>query len=131
MISQAGTANQEGSETMTYYHGTRSSELTFRPAICFTSYESNAAAYGDNVFAVEIDRSKLNVCKIEMTDEELREAIDDQEWPCDRASDVERYIADGYDAVEYLDVDQYGDTHDCIRILTQRGWEAVSVQATA
>lgn len=109
---------------MTYYHGKRNTELNFRSGICFTSDRDAAAAYGPNVFEVEIDRSKLNIKTIEMTDEELRDAIDDQEWPCDRESDRQATIAAGYDAVEYQDVDERGQMHDCLRILTAEAFEA-------
>lgn len=112
---------------MTYYHGKRNTELNFRSGICFTSDRSSAAAYGPNVFEVEIDRSKLTIKTVEMTDEELREAIDDQEWPCDRESDRQAAIAAGYDAVEYQDVDERGQMHDCLRILTAEAFE-VSVK---
>ena len=109
---------------MSYYHGKRSTELTFRSGICFTSDRYSAATYGPNVFEAEIDRSKLKIETVEMTDEELREAMDDQEWPCDREFEREATIAAGYDAVEYQDVDERGQVHDCLRILTAEAFEA-------
>lgn len=62
---------------------------------------------------------------VEMTDEEMREAIDNQEWPCDRQADIYAAIADGYDAVAYVDCDEFGQEHDCLRILTAEAFAAV------
>jgi hypothetical protein len=104
---------------MTMYNGSRNKELNFYPAICFTESESAARAYGSFLAEVEIDRSKLSVKTVEMTEDELRAAIDDQEWPCDRQADIDAAIADGYDAVAYVDCDECGQRHDCIRILTE------------
>lgn len=108
----------------TMYNGSRNADLGFYPAICFTESQSAAGAYGEYVAAVSIDRSKLNVMTVEMTAEEMREAIDDQEWPCDRQSDIDAAIAVGYDAVAYTDCDECGQEHDCIRILTQAAYDA-------
>ena len=112
------------------YNGSRNKTLAFYPAICFTCSESAAEAYGPHIAAVEIDRSKLTIKTVEMTAEEMREAIDEQEWPCDRKADITAAIAAGYDAVAYTDCDEHGQTHDCIRILTQAAYDAaVSVVA--
>ena len=107
---------------MTHYHGSRHESLRFFPAICFTADRGSAANYGEHVHAVEIARDRLRVMAVEMTDDELREAIDDQEWPCDRDDDIAAAIADGYDAVAYVDVDERGAVHDCIRILTREAF---------
>jgi hypothetical protein len=106
------------------YHGSRNAELSFFPAICFTESQSAAAAYGPHVHCVEIDRGALNILSIEMTAEELRQAIDDQEWPCDRQRDIDKRIAEGYTAVQYTDCDERGQSHDCIRILTAEAFAA-------
>ena len=109
------------------YHGNRG-KFGFFPAICFTASESAAAAYGDTITEVEIDRSKLNILVIEMDDAEMREAIDNQEWPCDRDSDIAARIAEGYTAVAYVDCDERGQQHDCLRVLTVDAFaDAVSV----
>lgn len=114
---------------MVMYHGSQNETLSFYPAICFTESESAAQAYGPYVHAVTIDRSKLVVNSIEMTDEEFRDAIDSQEWPCDRKSDIAATISAGYDAVTYTDCDERGQSHDCIRILTEDAFSAaVSVE---
>ena len=117
-----GRATNKGIRTM--YHGTQSNELNFFPAICFTESQSAASAYGPNVFQVAIDRSKLNILVVEITAEEMREAIDNQEWPCDRQADINARIAEGYDAVSYVDCDERGQEHDCLRILTESAYRA-------
>ena len=106
------------------YHGSRNETIEFFPAICFTESQSAAAAYGSFVYEAEVDRSKLKIKTVEMTEEELRESIDDQEWPCDRAKDIAATIAAGYDAVAYQDCDERGQMHDCLRILTPEAWAA-------
>lgn len=106
------------------YHGSRNAELSFFPAICFTESESAASAYGPHLHTVEINRSVLNILTVEMTREEFREAIDNQEWPCDRAADIAKRIAEGYTAVAYTDCDENGQAHDCIRILTAEAFSA-------
>ena len=110
--------------TMSYYNGSRNESLAFFPGICFTECEQSAASYGPNVAAVAIDRSRLSVQTIVMTEEELQIAVDEQEWPCDRQRDIDAAIAAGYDAVAFSDCDERGQTHDCIRILTQAAWDA-------
>ena len=102
----------------THYHGSRNDSLVFFPGICFTVSESSAAQYGQYVHGVAIDVSKLRVKRIEMTTEEMRIAIDSQKWPCDTRKEITSTIADGYDAVSYLDCDAAGQMHDCIRVLT-------------
>jgi hypothetical protein len=109
---------------MTMYNGSRNETLGFYPAICFTESESAASAYGQHLHTVEIDESKLNVMTVKMTEEEFRDAIDNQEWPCDRQSDIDAAIAAGYDAVAYTDCDERGQSHGCIRILTESAWVA-------
>jgi hypothetical protein len=106
------------------YNGSRSENLEFYPAICFTDSRSSAAAYGQHIHSVSIDRSKLQIKTVEMTAEEMRAAIDDQEWPCDRAADIAATIAEGYDAVAYTDCDEHGQEHDCLRILTAAAFAA-------
>lgn len=106
------------------YHGSRNSELSFFPAICFTACSRSAAAYGPHVHSVEIDETALSILSIEMDDEQLRDAIDNQEWPCDRQADIDARIAEGYTAVSYSDVDECGQTHDCLRILTADAFAA-------
>jgi len=114
------------------YHGSRDATLDYYPAICLTDDRESAEAYGEHLHTVTVDRSALCILKISMTREELREAIDDNEWPCDRDADIARYVADGYDAVEYMDVDQYGGMHTCLRILTAAAWQsAVEVAVVA
>lgn len=103
---------------MSMYNGSRNEALGFYPAICFTESESAAKAYGPYLHTVRIDESKLSVKTVEMTEEEFRDAIDSQEWPCDRQADIDAAIADGYDAVAYTDCDERGQVHGCIRILT-------------
>lgn len=100
------------------YNGSRNAELNFYPAICFTESESAAQAYGPHLHTVMIDESLLNVMSVEMTDEEMREAIDNQDWPCDTQKGIEAAIAAGYDAVAYTDCDERGQAHGCLRILT-------------
>jgi hypothetical protein len=109
---------------MNMYHGSRNAEFGFFPAICFTSSESVASAYGSHVTAVTIDSSKLTVLVVEMAADELRSAIDNQEWPCDRNSDIAARIAEGYTAVRYVDCDERGQSHDCIRVLTAEAFAA-------
>lgn len=109
--------------TKTMYNGSRNAELSFYPAVCFTDSESAASAYGPHLHAVKINRSSLNILTVEMTRDELREAIDNQEWPCDRAADIEKRIAEGYTAVAYTDCDENGQEHSCIRILTQEAFD--------
>lgn len=104
------------------YHGSRNETIEFFPAICLTSSRDSAESYGDYLHEVEVDESQLTVLVVEMTDAELREAIDSQEWPCDRDSEIESAIASGHDAVSYRDVDEDGTMHDCIRILTADAW---------
>lgn len=106
------------------YHGSRNAELSFFPAICFTESESAASAYGPHIHSVEINRGALNILTVEMTSEEFREAIDNQEWPCDRQRDIDARIAEGYTAVAYTDCDENGQAHDCIRILTAEAFAA-------
>ena len=105
-------------EMMMMHNGSRNATLGFYPAICFTESESAARAYGPHLHSVEIDRDKLNVMTVEMTEEEFRDAIDNQEWPCDRQADIDAAIAAGYDAVAYTDCDECGQSHGCVRILT-------------
>jgi len=100
------------------YNGSMNETLSFYSGICFTDSCDSAAAYGDYVSEVEIDTEQLNILHVEMTDEEMRNAIDDQEWPCDRQSDRDAAVAQGYDAVSYSDCDERGATHDCLRILS-------------
>jgi len=107
------------------FHGSRNETLEFFPGICFTDSYISAATYGPHVHMVDIDRSKLRIKSIEMTEEQLREAIDDQEWPCDRDADIAATIAEGYDAVAYEDCDERGQTHDCLRLLTVEAFDAV------
>lgn len=109
---------------MSYYNGSRNESLAFFPGICFTKCEQSAAAYGEHIAAVEIDRSRLLIQAITMTGDELQQAIDNQEWPCDRQRDIDAAIAAGHDAVQFTDCDERGQTHDCIRILTQAAWDA-------
>lgn len=104
------------------YHGTRQSNLEFYPAICFTIDETSAAAYGHHVHEVDIDDSHLTILDVEMDEAELRYAIDNQEWPCDQQADIDKHIAEGYTAVRYIDVDENGQMHDCIRILTRQAY---------
>ena len=114
---------------MQYYNGSRNESLAFFTGICFTECEHSAAAYGNHIAAVEIDSSRLSIQTITMTDEEMQQAIDDQEWPCDRQKDIDAAIAAGYDAVKFADCDERGHAHDCIRILTQAAWDAAVVTA--
>ena len=100
------------------YHGSRSGSLGFFPAICFTESAEAAQSYGPHLHCREIDYSRLHIMRVAMTDEEFREAVDSQEWPCDRQRDIDAAIAAGYDAVAYTDCDERGQSHDCIRILT-------------
>ena len=116
--------NETPNEERTMYHGSRHDSLSFFPAICFTADRDAAAAYGANVSEVTIDRSRLTIQTVEMTADELRAAIDDQEWPCDRTADIAAAIAEGYDAVAYVDCDEHGTTHDCLRILTADAFAA-------
>lgn len=106
------------------YHGSRNSELNFFPGVCFTSETSAATVYGHHVHEVEVDTAALTIRSFEFSDEELRERIDEQEWPCDRQSEIDSLVEQGYDAVAYTDVDADGCEHDCIRILTQAAWDA-------
>jgi hypothetical protein len=122
IIQPSRAANINTGKAM--YHGSRNESFSFFPAICFTESQSAAAAYGGNVTEVEIDRSKLNILAIEMTAEELRDAIDSQEWPCDRQRDIDARIAEGYTAVAYTDCDENGQAHDCIRILAAEAFAA-------
>ncbi len=109
---------------MTHYNGSRNETLAFYPGICFTECADAAAAYGEHIAAVEIDCSRLSVQVIAMTDDEMQDAIDNQEWPCDRQRDIDAAIAAGHDAVSFRDCDERGQAHDCIRILTQAAWDA-------
>lgn len=109
---------------MTHYNGSRNESLAFFAGICFTDCEHSAAAYGPHVAAVEIDHNNLSVLTVTMTDDEMQQAIDDQEWPCDRQRDIDAAIAAGYNAVQFRDCDERGQTHNCIRILTQAAWDA-------
>lgn len=111
-----------------YYHGSRNAELSFYPGICFTVSQASAAEYGDYVHVVSIDVSALRVKRIEMTAEEMRNAIDNQSWPCDKKKEIVATIAEGYDAVSYLDCDASGRVHDCIRILTASAFAAAVCQ---
>jgi hypothetical protein len=112
------------------HHGSRNAELSFFPAICFTESESAASAYGPYLHSVDINRSALNILTVEMTGEAFREAIDSQEWPCDRDAEIVQKIAEGYTAVAYTDCDENGTSHDCMRILTPEAFaEAVTVIA--
>ena len=106
------------------YHGSNNGSFSFFPGICFTSSEFAAAVYGDNVTSVRIDRDALAVQTIDMTAAELRDAIDAQEWPCDRQRDIDAAIAAGFNAVAYTDCDAAGQTHDCLRLLTSAGFDA-------
>ena len=111
----------------THYHGSRNASLVFFSGICFTESESSAAQYGQYVHGVTINATKLRVKRIEMTAEEMRIAIDSQKWPCDSRKEIAATIADGYDAVSYVDCDASGRTHDCIRILTDEAYSAAVV----
>ena len=127
-IPSSDTRAQTRKRTM--YHGSRNAELSFFPAICFTESESAASAYGPHIHTVEINRSVLNILTVEMTREEFRKTIDNQEWPCDRAADIAKRITEGYTAVAYTDCDENGTSHDCIRILTADAFaEALGVIA--
>ena len=99
------------------YHGSQNSELNFFSGICFTESAESAAAYGD-VTSVSIDETALRILRIEMSDVELRDAIDNQEWPCDRQRDIDAAVAAGHTAVAYTDCDENGRQHNCLRILT-------------
>ena len=103
---------------MIMYHGSRQPSPEFVPGFCLTEDADAAFRYGRHVTQYDLDESRLTVKTIEMTDAEMRTAIDDQEWPCDRAKDIAATIAEGYDAVRYLDCDENGRTHSCLRILT-------------
>lgn len=110
----------------TYYHGSRSETLEFYAGICLTQCDASASAYGEHLHEVDIDISRLNILRVDMTDDELREAIDSQEWPCDTYDEIDAAIDAGYDAVAYTDVDERGRLHDCLRILTEDAFSAIA-----
>ena len=111
------------------YHGSQNSELNFFSGICFTESAESAAAYGGNVTSVSIDETALRILRIEMSDVELRDAIGNQEWPCDRQRDIDAAIAAGHTAVAYTDCDENGRQHNCLRILTSDAFAAAVVVA--
>jgi hypothetical protein len=88
------------------HHGSQNSKLEFFPGICFTESAESAAAYGGNVTSVSIDETALRILRVEMSDVELRDAIDNQEWPCDRQRDIDAAVAAGHTAVAYTDCDR-------------------------
>ena len=116
-------------ETMTtLYHGT-DGDLVLHSGICLTRHQSSAEAYGRNVYAVEIDTDGLRVDRIYIEGDELRQRIDDQEWPADRQAERLAMIADGIDAIEFDDVDDSGDLHHTLRLLSDRAIAACVVTA--
>ena len=112
----------------TFYHGT-DGELVLHSGICLTRHQSSAEAYGSNVYAIEIDTDGLRVDRIYIDGEELRQRIDDQEWPADRDDERLAMIVEGIDAIEYDDVDQDGDLHHTLRLLSYRAISACVVSA--
>ena len=111
------------------HHGSKNSKLEFFPGICFTESAESAAAYGGNVTSVSIDETALRILRIEMSDVELRDAIDNQEWPCNRQRDIDTAVAAGHTAVAYTDCDENGRQHNCLRILTSDAFAAAVVVA--
>jgi hypothetical protein len=110
----------------TLYHGTQN-ELILHSGICLTRHRSSAEVYGGTVYEIELDTTGLRVDRIYIEGDELRQRIDDQEWPADRDAERLAMIAAGIDAIEYDDVDASGDLHHTIRLLSDRAIAAAAV----
>jgi hypothetical protein len=111
----------------TYYHGTHHSDLPIHAGLCLTPSEDAAADYGSNVHSVEIDLGGLNVERLWFSDEEIRQMRDDNEWPCDRDSQIAEYVARGVDAIIFDDASGNGAEHKTLRLLSDRALAAVAV----
>jgi hypothetical protein len=107
----------------TYYHGSQGDFRTF-PGICFTSDDGSAQSYGGILTTIEIDLDELSVKHIELSDDDVRECLDENEWPCDRQSQIDTLIKQGVDAITYRDADESGDTHNCLRLLSAKALTA-------
>jgi hypothetical protein len=54
---------------------------------------------------------------------------DDNEWPCDRDSQIAEYVARGIDAIIFDDASGNGAEHKTLRLLSDRALAAVAVAA--
>lgn len=105
---------------MKLYHGTFRDTLTLHKGLCLTADRSAAEEYaqGGTVYEIEIDTNNLRIVEIEFSDEELRERIDEQEWPGDRESEIAK-LAETADIIIFRDVDASGRDHVTYRIITE------------
>lgn len=111
---------------MTYFRGTKSSTPSPRIGWCLTTDEDAAAKYarGAQVFAFSFNDSGLVVVDVEVS----REDMDENNWPGDTVASIAALVAQGYDAVTYLDMDESGRTHPTLRLLTPAAVAALTVR---
>lgn len=108
---------------MTLYHGTRNETLTLHPGLCLADREGSAYAYGRNVHEVGLDTSDLTIREMDIT----QDMIDAQDFPADTDAEVAALLAEGVDAIRYIDMDPNGGTHQTVRLLSARALAAVSL----
>lgn len=113
---------------MTFFHGTKNDNVTLHIGFCVTTDEDAARRYGRYGVLAElaIDTSALRILSVDVS----REDIDANNWPGDTAASAAAIVADGYDAVEYTDMDCDGNTHPTLRLLTAAAVAAVTILAT-
>ena len=113
---------------MTFYHGTRNNAVTIHVGLCVTTDEAAARRYGRCGLVAElvIDTASLRILSVGVS----REDIDANNWPGDTAASAAAIVANGYDAVEYVDMDCDGNTHPTLRLLTPAAVAAVTILAT-
>jgi hypothetical protein len=105
--------------TETYYHGTRRAYLAYA-GICLTTSERSAKTYGA-VHELTIDLDGLTVREVSGYDRETNTAS------ADSAADLAALVADGVDVLVYDDEDEMGRQHDCIRIISQRAIDRLTL----
>jgi hypothetical protein len=106
----------------TFYAGTKGNDWTARIGACMAEDEATARHYAGRsgrVFVVEMDwDADFSFERVEVS----REDIDANNWPGDTAASREALAVD---VVEYEDMDERGDTHITIRLLTDAACAAV------
>lgn len=102
-----------------YYHGTRRTYLA-HAGICLTTSERSAKTYGA-VHELVLDLDGLVVREVPGYDREANDAR------ADSAADLAALITDGVDVLIYDDEDEMGRQHDCVRLISQRAVDRLSL----
>ena len=110
---------------MAFFHGTRNDEFAAHTGLCVTTDADAARRYGRNGIMVELE---IATCNLRILAAQVsREDIDANNWPGDTAASIAALVAQGYDAVTYLDMDGDGHAHPTLRLLTPAAVAAVTV----